>query len=384
VEDTKKSKSVFKACIIFVLIVFTVFIASRYLIDEEFRSYVDVNILKKELSEVNVNTIELNSDTNEYVYAYDKYITVLSKNSLNSYIGNGSLDSKIDVNISVPLVESSGKYMVLAEKNGNKIYLISGQNIIWEKDIEGEISRVCVNKNGYVSAILKNTTYKSVIIVINPEGRDLFKSFLSTNYAVCMDISNNNKYLAVGEINYSGTIVKSYVKIMSIEKAQKDPENSIEYTYESGTSEIITNINYQNREEAICLFNNYIQKVTTKDNSRVYDIGANDVFAEINLDSNVAIINKQSSGLFSYEYKIDIKSPDSKTESLYILKNDVPKTIMASSNIMAVCLANEVEFINTNGWLIKRYTSNKQSKGIVLGDTIAGIIYKNKVEIINL
>ncbi len=335
-EDTKKSKSVFKACIIFVLIVFTVFIASRYLIDEEFRSYVDVNILKKELSEVNVNTIELNSDTNEYVYAYDKYITVLSKNSLNSYIGNGSLDSKIDVNISVPLVESSGKYMVLAEKNGNKIYLISGQNIIWEKDIEGEISRVCVNKNGYVSAILKNTTYKSVIIVINPEGRDLFKSFLSTNYAVCMDISNNNKYLAVGEINYSGTIVKSYVKIMSIEKAQKDPENSIEYTYESGTSEIITNINYQNREEAICLFNNYIQKVTTKDNSRVYDIGANDVFAEINLDSNVAIINKQSSGLFSYEYKIDIKSPDSKTESLYILKNDVPKTIMASSNIMAV------------------------------------------------
>ena len=351
-EDTKKSKSVFKACIIFVLIVFTVFIASRYLIDEEFRSYVDVNILKKELSEVNVNTIELNSDTNEYVYAYDKYITVLSKNSLNSYIGNGSLDSKIDVNISVPLVESSGKYMVLAEKNGNKIYLISGQNIIWEKDIEGEISRVCVNKNGYVSAILKNTTYKSVIIVINPEGRDLFKSFLSTNYAVCMDISNNNKYLAVGEINYSGTIVKSYVKIMSIEKAQKDPENSIEYTYESGTSEIITNINYQNREEAICLFNNYIQKVTTKDNSRVYDIGANDVFAEINLDSNVAIINKQSSGLFS--------------------------------NIMAVCLANEVEFINTNGWLIKRYTSNKQSKGIVLGDTIAGIIYKNKVEIINL
>ena len=383
-EDTKKSKSVFKACIIFVLIVFTVFIASRYLIDEEFRSYVDVNILKKELSEVNVNTIELNSDTNEYVYAYDKYITVLSKNSLNSYIGNGSLDSKIDVNISVPLVESSGKYMVLAEKNGNKIYLISGQNIIWEKDIEGEISRVCVNKNGYVSAILKNTTYKSVIIVINQEGRDLFKSFLSTNYAVCMDISNNNKYLAVGEINYSGTIVKSYVKIMSIEKAQKDPENSIEYTYESGTSEIITNINYQNREEAICLFNNYIQKVTTKDNSRVYDIGANDVFAEINLDSNVAIINKQSSGLFSYEYKIDIKSPDSKTESLYILKNDVPKTIMASSNIMAVCLANEVEFINTNGWLIKRYTSNKQSKGIVLGDTIAGIIYKNKVEIINL
>lgn len=383
-KETIKSKSVFKVCIIFILIVFTVFILSRYLIDEEFRSYIDSNILKKELSEINVNTIELNSDSNEYIYAYDKYITVLSKNSLSSYTKQGDVESKLDVNISIPLVDSNSKYMVLAEKNGKKIYLISGQNIIWENDIEGEISRVSVNENGYVSIVIKNTTYKSVVVVFNPEGTELFRTYLSTNYAVCVDISNNNKYLAIGEVNYSGTIVKSFVKVMSIEKAQTDPDNSIEYTYESEASDIIIDVNYQNKDEVVCLFNDYIQKVTNKDNARLYDITSDDIFAEINLESNIAIVNKQSSGLFSYEYKMDIKDTNSKSENLYILKNDVPKTIMASGNKIAICLGNEVEIINSDGWLIKKYKSNRQSKGIVLGDSIAGIIYKNKIEIIEL
>lgn len=383
-KETIKNKSVFKVCIIFILVVLAVFMVSRYLIDEEFRIYVDSNILKKELSEVNVNTIELKSDSNEYIYAYDKYITVLSKNSLSSYNKDGEVESKLDVNISVPLVDSNSKYMVLAEKNGKKIYLISGQNIIWENDIEGEISRVSVNKNGYVSIVIKNTTYKSVVVVFNAEGTELFRSYLSTNYAVCVDISSNNKYLAIGEVNYSGTIVKSYVKILSIEKAQTDPKNSTEYTYESETSDIIIDVNYQGKDEVICLFNDYIQKVTNKDNTRLYDITNDDIFAEINLNSNIAIVNKQSSGLFSYEYKMDIKDTNSKAEKLYILKNDVPKTIMVSGNKIAICLGNEVEIINSDGWLIKKYTSNKQSKGIVLGDTIAGIIYKNKIEIIDL
>ena len=81
---------------------------------------------------------------------------------------------------------------------------------------------------------------------------------------------------------------------------------------------------------------------------------------------------------------MDIKDTNSKSENLYILKNDVPKTIMASGNKIAICLGNEVEIINSDGWLIKKYKSNRQSKGIVLGDSIAGIIYKNKIEIIEL
>ena len=132
------------------------------------------------------------------------------------------------------------------------------------------------------------------------------------------------------------------------------------------------------------MFNNYIQKVTTNSNERLYDITNKDVFVDISLKDGIAIIDKQSSGLFSYEYEVDIKSINSKSESLYILNSDLPKAMSVSANIMALNLGNEVQIINSKGWLLKKYTSSKQIDKIVLGDSIAGVVYKNKIEIIDL
>lgn len=383
-KETKSNKSVIKACLIFLIVVFIIFMVARYLTDEEFRGAFDTYILKKQLTESNLSTIEINSDTNPYIYAYDKYITVLNKNTLSAYTSDGSVYSEFDVTISVPLVSSNGKYMVLAELDGQKVYLISGSNIIWQNDIEGNISRVSVNKNGYVSIVVTNTAYKSVIISYNPSGDELFKTYLSANYAVCTDISDNNKYLAIGEVDYSGTIIKSNIKIISLLLAQSDPENSIVYTYESDIGEIITNIKYQDAETAICMFNKYIQKVTTSSNERLYDITSNDIFLDINLKDNIAILNKQSSGLFLYEYELKMKNTNNKSDSLYILNNDVPKTLIVSGNLIGLNFGNEVQIINSSGWLMKSYTANKEIQSLVLGDSIAGVVYKNRIEIINL
>ena len=79
-----------------------------------------------------------------------------------------------------------------------------------------------------------------------------------------------------------------------------------------------------------------------------------------------------------------IKDTNSKSESLYILNNDLPKSMSTSDNKMALNLGNEVQIVDTNGWLLKKYTSTKQIDKIVLGDSIAGVVYKNKIEIIDL
>lgn len=357
---------------------------ARYITDEDFRYDIDTNLLKKEISEENLNTIEIDSDTNPSIFAYDKYITVLSKNKLSEYTSDGKVAAELDVNISVPLVATNEKYMVLAEKDGQRIYLISGSNILWQDNLEGSISRVNVNKNGYVSVIIKTTIYKSVVIFYDSNGVEVFRTYLSSNYAVCTSISTNNKYLAIGEVDYSGTIIKSYVKILSVDLAQTDPDNSVIYSYESENGEIITNINYQTKDTAICMFNNYVQKVSLDSNERLYDIASDDIFVDTNLKEGYVVVDKQSSGLFSYEYELTIKSANNKTENLYILNSDLPKTINVSGNIMALNLGNEVQVINSNGWLLKKYMSSKQISNVVVGDTIVGIIYKNKIEIINL
>ena len=140
-------------------------------------------------------------------------------------------------------------------------------------------------------------------------------------------------------------------------------------------------MNYQNKDFVICIFNDYIQKVTTQSNERLYENKDKDLFIDINLNDTIAIIDKQSSGLFSYEYEVIVKNTNNKSESLYILNSDLPKTMSTSGNNIAL---NEVQIINTSGWLLKKYISSKQIKGIVVGDTIVGIIYKNRIEIISL
>lgn len=383
-SEKNNKRSPVKACIIFLVFVFIIFSIARYITDEEFRNAFDKQVLKKEITESTLGTIEINSDTNPYIFAYDKYINVLSKNTLTEYSVDGSVAGKFDVNISIPLIDINNKYFVLAEKDGQRIYLVSGSDIIWQNTLEGKISKVSVNDNGYVSVVITNTTYKSVVVVFSPKGTELFRTYLSNNYAICTDISNNNEYLAIGEVDYSGTIIKSYIKIMSISLAQTNPENSILHTYESNSGDIITNIEYNKKNEAICMFNTYIQRVTHEKNEKIYDIKEEDLFVDINLEENIAIIDKQSSGLFSYEYELMIKSTENKTDNLYILNSDVPKTMIINGNLIGMNFGNEVQIVNSNGWLIKKYTSSKQIKKVVLGNSIAGVVYKNKIEIINL
>ena len=297
---------------------------------------------------------------------------------------NGVKVADLDINISVPIIHTNGKYVVMAEKDGQNIYLLSGAQIVWKSSVEGNISDVNVNENGYVSIIIKNTTYKSVIAFMDPTGLELFRTYLSSNYALCTSISTNNKYLAIGEVDYSGTILKSFVKIVSVEKAQSDPQNSMVYTYESDNGEVITDINYQDKENATCMFNGYVQKVGIDSNERIYEMTENDLFVDISFNDAIAIIDKQSSGLFSYEYEINLKNANSRSESLYILDSDLPKSLHVSGYNMALNLGNEIRIVNSKGWLVKRYVSDNQIKSIVIGDSVAGVVYKNRIEIINL
>ena len=135
-KNKTSKKPLFKTIVIIAIIFIFVFIVARYTTDEDFRSYINVNILRKEVSEASLTTIELDSDSNPTIYAYDKYISVLSKNTLTSYTSSGKVSSELSVNISVPLVETNGKYLVLAEQNGDRIYLISGSNILWQKTVD--------------------------------------------------------------------------------------------------------------------------------------------------------------------------------------------------------------------------------------------------------
>ena len=115
---------------------------------------------------------------------YDKYIAVLNKKTLYTYNSSGQNVAENDINISSPIFANKNKFLAIAENNGSKLYLMSGTNIVWQNTLEGKISKISINKNGYVSVIVSGTSYKSVIILMDPKGKELFKTYLSSNIAI--------------------------------------------------------------------------------------------------------------------------------------------------------------------------------------------------------
>ena len=64
--------------------------------------------------------------------------------------------------------------------------------------------------------------------------------------------------------------------------------------------------------------------------------------------------------------------------------NERIKEITIESNFTITPVSPLFTPKNTNGWLIKRYNSSTEINNIILGENIAGIVYADKIEILNL
>ena len=378
------TKKIVLSVIISIFVIATIVIVSLYITNNEFRNWIDVEIFRKEILQDGVTTIELDDGETSNIYAFNKYIGILNKNTLALYESNGEQKTKLEMQITNPLFDSADRFLIIGESNGKKIYVIEDKEIAWESEVEGNISKVYVNKNGYVAVIMTGTSYKSEVQVFDPQGNSLFISFLSYTMAVDVAISNDNKYLAIAEVDTSGTIIQSNVRITSIEKARTDPRNSDENNYKSEQNKLIVNIDYQNKNKIVCMYTDTINIIENGQESVIFDNKDKKITAQsIDLKDNFVTIQEESSGIFSANSVINIVNVESKNTQQYTVETSV-KEIYTKGDMIALNLGTEVEFINTSGWLVKRYVAHQEVSNVTVSDNIAGIIYRDKVEIINL
>ena len=313
-------------------------------------------------------------------------MAILKQNELKIYNKSGVSEHSLDIQISNPLFETNGEYLCIAEKGGQKLYLINNKNIVWQKDIEGNISSININKNGYVSITISGTSYKTVVQIFNSNGDELFKQYLGTTNAIDTDISNDNKYLAIAEANFSGIVVQSNIKIISIEDAKNNSSEAIKYTHIAKANDLIINIKYNNKNNLICMYDQHIDMLEDGQNTELINLVNEDVlFADINLTSKIAKIVKMPEGFLNTTIEMQIINSNNINDiNKYTIKN-TPKKVFAHGNMIAVNLGTTILFINDNGWLVKQYESKKEEiQNIVMCDGIAGIISKNKIHIISL
>jgi len=383
---TKKlNKKKFITFIVICSILFLILIASIiYCFNSSFRKFIDIYFFRKQIDSDNLAEIEISSGEDSFFHAYDKYIAVLNKKTLYTYNSSGEIVAQNDVNISSPIFANKNKFLAIAENNGSKLYLISGTNIVWQNNLEGNISKITVNKNGYISVIVSGTSYRSIVVSFDSKGNELFKTYISSNLAIATDISNDNKYLSIAEIDYSGSIIKSMVKNISIEKAKTDPTNSVTYTYSFSENELLTNIKYQEKNNLLCLTNDnlYLLNVSDSVDNKIMSIEKKYEFIDINLKNNF-VYTYNNYNNFTNISNINISNSQNTSSNEYEFKGSI-KSLSTSEQKIAINTGSEIHFIGLNGWLIKKYDSYNEINNIILGDSVAGIIYKDKIKIVEI
>ena len=243
-KEPKKinKKKLIIVIIILLLLIVLIVLDCLYTNNKSFRDWTDKKIFRKEITEEDLISIDISEDENISAFALNNQIAILRKKKVELYDKFGSKTLELEVDINNPIFAKEDKYLSIAEENGKKVYLMNEKKILWENQVEGEISQIDVNKNGYVAVVATNTSYKSLIYLYDLYGNELFIIHLAKERVIDISISNNGEFLSIAEINTSGILIQSKIETYSIEKAQSDPNNSSINNYSANPGRMLSNI----------------------------------------------------------------------------------------------------------------------------------------------
>lgn len=323
--------------------------------------------------------------TNKYLQASSAgdELIVIESDKISAYTNSSVSDFTVTNMLRAAISDDVGDYSVVGEAGGSKFILLNEKGKVWEFDTQGEILALSVNKNGYVACIYSKNGYKSLIKVIKPNGEEMFTNYLASTYAVDVEISNDNKYLALAEVNAEGINMESSVKIIDMNKAEAEAITTVKL--DSNT--LVLDIEYNDKNELLVLEDNRIEKVSSAyEKTTIRQYRTSEVsHISIENKSNFIMVEKEETGIFSTNYVLKIYDLEN-TEPKSFELDSTPKQIYAQGKVIAVDLGNEILFLNTNGRFLKHCRLDGQVKEIKLygNGSMAALVFRDRIEIIKL
>ena len=380
-KERRKNRKVIKFTIItLIAIIILVFIA-LYMANKSFNSFIDTYIFRKRISENDANRLTIDTDNLSLIYAYYKSLVVYSDGSINFYNTDAKQTGNIEMTLSKPIADSEDKYLALADYGLQKLCLIKSNSLVWQKDIEGKISKVSVNKQGYVAVSVTGTTYESIVMLFNENGDLLFSKYLST-YVIDVDISDDSKYIAIAEVDNSTILPVTKIEMVSLGLASTSSENATINTYEAESNKLLTGMNFQSKNVLVCSFEDYVLKMTDSSSDRLYEFSDLTAYLEVDSRKGFVRIDKEESSVFKSDYRLKITN-ENNSEKVYIIEGSI-KSLVCKDNKIALNLGKEVQFIDNNGWLVKKFIGNQEVKSVLVSNKIGIIVFKDKISIVNL
>lgn len=282
------------------------------------------------------------------------------------------------------VIHTNADYCIIAEKGATNVNVFSGNELVWSTSINNaSILGACINKNGYAAIVYSQTGYKSLIKVFSNTGEELFTNYLASTYAIDVAISNDNKDLAIAEIDTNGINVESQIKIINIKEAS---ESNIK-KYGLDNNELITDIEYNENNNLVIMTDANVKLLKDNKLTKIVDYTIDNIlFVDINNKKNIVAIKNQKNGLFDENVQVCIYDFDVQKEVKTYALDDVPNGIKCMSNVIAVDTGVEIIFLNTSGNFVKKCEYKGQLKDLKLfndGDT-AVLIFRDEADFIKV
>lgn len=144
----------------------------------------------------------------------DDNFALYNSQGLKKYNKKGEFQSEHYKSSYSPVMHKNGNYIVLSDSSSPDLTLLKGETIKYEVKAPQNIKSVSVNKKGYTTVITGETGYKSLVVVFDNRGHEIYRWYSDESYAIDAKLSDNSKILAVAsvkmEANKLVTVIEQY------------------------------------------------------------------------------------------------------------------------------------------------------------------------------
>lgn len=328
-----------------------------------------------------IGRIELDNYLN--IIGTDSNLLAINSSGIQGFSENANKIFEQAASFKEVISATAGDYAIVAEKNSTSVYVINKDKMVWNDDINNaNILSVKINKNGYSAVTYSQAGYKSLIKVYSSTGEELFTSYFASTYAIDVAISNDNKTLAIAEIDTNGVSLVSAIKIINIQTASNEEVKK----YDLEKDELVSNAEFDQYNHLIIMTD---IGVKTLKNDNILEIlnfkEENITQCTIDDSKKIVAIKIVEEGLFSVKCFVCIYDVTSNDVKKYEL-TETPNNVAIYNDVVAVNMGNKIIFLNSGGNFLKKCEYNGQLKDMVLfndGNT-AALIFRNYAELIKV
>lgn len=325
------------------------------------------------ITDVRSNKIISLDDVNTSKFApYKEGIICAKMNHLTYIDGTGNIAWETDTAIVDPILKTEGGYILLAEKDRNKICMYNDRKLIYDIDDPDTIIAAELSSAGDAVIITDKSSYKGGISVYNKTGAKIFSWASGSDKVISADISAASRRVAVSLLN-TDTTVGSVIQLFDVNKTESDARIAVDDT-------VIFNLRFIG--DLLCGFgDNRIVGISSNGNVVYNQIFESEQLTHCAIDTNGNKLLSLDDG------NIPIINMYNKRGSLTATTTLIGVTdfIGIKNKTIVYNLGRDVYFGKINSSNMIKYTAAMDVKDlIVLSQRLFVIVYSNSIEFVTV